>query len=107
MSASALSRRLNELEHRVAALEVANPTGALGAEFQAARIMPILHHGRRPSWWQDGEVALLVTRLHRCMEIKQVTALCRERFGIQRAPSNSSVHRYWQKLDGLAKESRR
>lgn len=80
---------------------------AARADEPAARSMPVLSHGRRPSWWQDVEVALLVTRLHRLVEIGQAVALCRERFGIERAPSMSSLHRYWMKLDRLARESRR
>jgi hypothetical protein len=80
---------------------------ATEAKEPAAPAMPILSHGRRPSWWQDVEVALLVTRLHRLVEIKQAVALCRERFGRARAHSLSSLHRYWMKLDAVARESRR
>lgn len=72
-----------------------------------AQALPILKHGRRPSWWQDSEVALLVTRLHRLVEIRQAVSLCRDRFGSERAPSKTSVHSYWMKLDALARESRR
>ena len=90
-------------------LEAANrrASGALGSELSAVRVLPVLSHGRRPSWWQDVEVALLVTHLHRLVEIGQAVALCRERFGNERAPSQSSLHRYWMKLDALARESRR
>ena len=70
-------------------------------------VMPVLNHGRRPSWWQDAEVALFVTQLHRQVEIRQAVKICQERFGIERAPSSSSLHRYWMKLDRLARESRR
>ena len=87
-------------------IEAASAAGALGSELAATRAMPILSHGRRPSWWQDSEVALLVTRLHRLVEIKQAVMLCRERFGKERSPSLSSLHRYWMKLDLLARESR-
>jgi hypothetical protein len=95
--------------HPKGVVEAANAAfgGALGSELSAARAMPILSHGRRPSWWQDTEVAVLVTRLHRLVEIGQAVAICRERFGDERSPSKSSLHRYWKKLDALARESGR
>lgn len=80
---------------------------AARASENAAQTMPVLSHGRRPSWWQDTEVAVFATRLHRLVEIGQAVELCRERFGIERAPSKSSLHRYWMKLDRVARESRR
>ncbi|MFC5421438.1 hypothetical protein ACFPOB_17915 [Bosea eneae] len=84
-----------------------NEEAAAAANGPVAQAAPVLSHGRRPSWWQDGEVRDLVTRLHRLLEIDQAVALCRKRFGIERAPSRSSLNRYWMKLDSLARESRR
>jgi hypothetical protein len=108
MSAPDIAQRLADLERRVGALEAAgniNP-GALGSELSAARSMPVLDHGRRPSWWGDAEVARFVTSLHRGVEIGRAVALCREIFGADRAPSRSSLARYWKKLDELARRSR-
>ncbi len=108
MSATDLSRRIDELERRVAVLEgrgAAN-SGALGSELSAARTMPVLEHGRRPSWWSDTEVARFVTSLHRAVELDRAVALCREIFGAERAPSRTSIGNYWKKLDELVRRSR-
>ncbi|PZR82567.1 MAG: hypothetical protein DI537_36470 [Stutzerimonas stutzeri] len=101
-------RHLHELrgEARQLIVQMGEEVTAVAKE-PAVPALPILGHGRRPSWWQDTEVAVLVTRLHRQVELRQAISLCQERFGWGRAPSMSSLHRYWTKLDALAREGRR
>lgn len=108
MTISEFLQKMSDFERRLVALETAEARrlAVLGSEVTTARVMPVLPHGRRPSWWQDAEIAQLVTHLHRQVEIKQAVSLCHQRFGIERAPSASSLHRYWMKLDKLAGSAR-
>ena len=61
--------------------------------------LPIWSNGRRPAFWGDIEVREHFTAFHRQMTIEQARAICASKFGLERTPSASAVHRYWQKLD--------
>ena len=61
--------------------------------------LPIWSNGRRPRWWGDSEVRAHLTAAHRQTTLAECLSTCIERFGRDRAPSLSSLHRYWQKLD--------
>lgn len=53
----------------------------------------------RPKWWWDLPVREFATSLHGTMTQAAALALCIEEFGKERAPSRSSLNRYWIKLD--------
>lgn len=53
----------------------------------------------RPRWWYDREVREAVIAAHRQMTIDIAVASLRQQFGRDRAPSRSSVGRFWQTLD--------
>lgn len=68
--------------------------------------LPIWKNGRRPVWWSDLEVREFLTLTHRQITLKEVVSVCRSRFG-DRAPSMSSVNRYWMQLDTVVGPSGR
>ncbi|WP_066477418.1 MULTISPECIES: hypothetical protein [unclassified Sphingomonas] len=53
----------------------------------------------RPSWWHDLPVRQAVIAHHRQMTITRAVALLKEEFGERRAPSKSSLGRFWKALD--------
>lgn len=53
-----------------------------------------------PAWFGDKELLAAVVRTHRVAKIDDVLDLLRANFGY-RAPSRSSLHRFWLRLDGL------
>jgi hypothetical protein len=83
---------------------VAGPTGDESATAKVlARMMPPAGPGRRmrwPSWYQDKPVLEAVVASHRQAEIDRVLADLQERFGA-RAPSRSSLGRFWLRLDSM------
>lgn len=73
-----------------------------------AQLVPTGRQGRRmrwPSWSRDEPVLEAVVASHRQAEIDQVIADLRERFGT-RAPSRSSLGRFWLRLDEMLKNTR-
>ncbi|MGH7027831.1 hypothetical protein [Brevundimonas sp.] len=63
--------------------------------------LPIWQTGHRPRWWSDADVRTCVILMHRQMQLDQVVAVITERYGEERAPSRSSIHRFWLRLDAL------
>jgi|GEM_PF-5489018 len=58
--------------------------------------------GRRPSWWGDIEVRSFLTSMHRQATLDQICDMARQKFGEDRAPSRSSLNRYWMRLESKA-----
>ncbi len=52
--------------------------------------------GRPPKIMIDSEIRAFVDDALKQMTFQEVAEAARERFGTRRAPSPSSVHRYWQ-----------
>ena len=59
-------------------------------------------NGRRPPWWGDLAIREMLTKAHRQMTLGEVRDLGQKRFGTS-FPSISGIHRYWEKLDLVAK----
>jgi len=53
-----------------------------------------------PRWYHDKEVLTAVVQTHRQASMDRVLELLKANFG-WRAPSRSSLHRFWLRLDGL------
>lgn len=100
---AALEARIAALEARLASIERAPliGRGALGSALEQSRKLPVLDHGRRPKFWTDPEVREWVTWQHRRLDLATALERCRAKFGADRTPSRSALHRYWQKLDAL------
>jgi len=60
---------------------------------------PINRVRRNPLFWTDSEVRDMVITLHRKVTVAQARDLVRDRFGAERTPSASALHRAWQRLD--------
>lgn len=74
----------------------------LARHAHAASSMPIWSNGRRPDFWSDLDVRLLLTATHRQMTLAQSLDVVVRLLGAERAPSKSAAHRYWQALDRAA-----
>lgn len=72
----------------------------------AVSSMPVWSNGRRPDFWVDLDVRLLLTATHRQMTLAQALDLIERLLGTERTPSKSAAHRYWQVLDRAASSSR-
>lgn len=97
-----LASAFAQMTERLAAIEAMLDFGErCPPERLAASIthLPIWPNGRRPRWWLDNEVRALLTVRHRQATIDQVRIEAVERFGEERAPSKSSLCRYWCQLD--------
>jgi hypothetical protein len=53
----------------------------------------------RPRWWYDLEVRAAAIEHHRQMPIAVAVAVIRNFHGKERAPSRSSLARFWLQLD--------
>lgn len=62
----------------------------------------VVQRRRHPSWWGDIEVRAFSTSMYRQATLDQVRDMARQAFGEDRAPSKSSLHRYWKHLDEIA-----
>lgn len=61
--------------------------------------LPVFKSGRRPPFFYDAPVRdLLIGCLHR-MTIDQARELCISEFGVERTPSRTAIHKFWQRLD--------
>lgn len=67
----------------------------------AGTTLPLLQSGRRPNFFGDVEVRELMVSLHREVKIAEAHRLCTDRFGPERTPSRSAIHRFWMYLDAL------
>lgn len=57
-----------------------------------------LHHsGRPPRLLVDSELRAFVDKALESMSFTAIAKAARKRFGIKRAPSKSTIHRYWQR----------
>jgi len=62
------------------------------------------HAGRSCSVESDPELQQYIHSIHERRTIKQITEMCRVKFGDKRGPSKSSIHRYIQKMTELAQQ---
>lgn len=53
-----------------------------------------------PQWWRVTELRSFLTKSHRKIRLVDVHAEALRRFG-NCVPSQSAIHRYWQRLDAL------
>lgn len=56
---------------------------------------------RRPRWWGDMPVRSALVALHRQMTIDDAIIILEAEFGPERAPSRSSLGRFWRSLDDM------
>lgn len=99
------------LERQNMLAAVAERVKQLGSE----ELVNVLPYGLRatgqrivnPRFFRDKEVPEAVIRTHRQATIDQVQEWLAEKFGPIRAPSRSSLHRFWKQLDGLYGARRR
>ncbi|MCW5723479.1 MAG: hypothetical protein KIS81_00810 [Maricaulaceae bacterium] len=98
------------LESRIAALEalgqrlealMENPLPAARALTHSEAVFGHLRLQRRPAWWHDAEVRGAILSRHRQMTLDRCRAEIATAFGESRAPSRSSIHRFWKALDLL------
>lgn len=54
-----------------------------------------------PKFWPDGPVRNQAIELYRMMTLDKAVAVLCERFGQDRAPSRSSLNRFWLRLDSF------
>lgn len=67
---------------------------------------PAWTNGRRPNFWGDIEVRLILTATHRQITLAAALEIALAIIGPERCPSRSAAHRYWQVLDRNASSSR-
>lgn len=98
-------RTIAELEERVARIEAAIAAGRPdNAGEELALFGPTWPDGRKrtqrfPKYWHDRPVREAVIRLHRTMTIDQAFDELVSRFGHDRSPSRTALHRVWQRID--------
>ena len=74
----------------------------LARHAHAVSTMPVWANGRRPDFWADLEVRLLLTATHRQMPLMQALGIIEQLLGAGRVPSRSASPRYWPALDRAA-----
>lgn len=62
------------------------------------------HIGGRSRIESDSELKAYIHSIQERRTIKQITKMCRVKFGKKRAPSNSAVHRYIKKVTKQVQE---
>lgn len=101
---------LRRIEARLGALESAGlrldavaqePRGVALALTYAVDIWAGQVRTTRPKFWADVEVRGLVMTTHRQMTVDRARAVIVERCGEERAPSRTSLHRFWMRLDKM------
>jgi hypothetical protein len=101
---------LRRIEARLDALESAGlrldavaqePRGVALALTYAVDIWAGQVRMTRPKFWADVEVRGLVLTTHRQMTVDGARAVIVTRCGKERAPSRTSLHRFWMRLDKL------
>lgn len=99
-----MERRLRQLEKLVAAQPVIDSPAFARAVAYAPTVLFLQHadgrrrRQRRPRWWGDIAVRGAVIEYHRQMTIDEALLNMQHRFG-DRAPSRSSLGRFWRQLD--------
>jgi len=94
-----------ELEERMERLELAVAAGRPNdAGEELALFGPTWPDGRRraqhfPKYWHDTPVREAVIAQHRRMTIDDAFAELVSRFGRDRSPSRTAIHRVWQRID--------
>ncbi len=98
---------LQRLEARLSALESAGLQMQSVADDPGPTVLALTHArelwtaGHRPRWWHDLEVRHLALTTHRQMSLDRAKAQIVDNLGAERAPSRSSLHRFWCQLDRL------
>lgn len=98
-------RTIAELEERVERLEAAVAAGRPDrVSGELALFGPTWPDGRKrtqrfPRYWHDVPVREAVLELHRKMTIDAAFAELVKRFGRDRSPSRTALHRVWQRID--------
>lgn len=72
-----------------------------GAVIGVTRISPNPGYGGVSPIDRDPELASFIRPLLGKSTVQVISDLCRERFGPDRAPSKSAIHRFWQRSNGL------
>ena len=67
------------------------------------RLFTVIGHSRRPAFWPDAEVRHLMIVEHGFATLDLARSRAVERFGVDRAPSRSAIHRFWASLDAFWK----
>ncbi len=105
---NALDRRIAQLERLARAQTNAGSDNFVRAVTYAPPIMAMIHDGsrrrrrqRRPRFWGDIEVRSLVMSLHRQCTIDEACQRLVTQFGPDRAPSRSSLGRFWKQYDSV------
>lgn len=94
-----------DLEERLGRLEQAVAAGRPDiASEELALFGPTWPDGRKrtqrfPKYWHDRDVREAVIGLHRTMTIDQAFGELVSRFGHDRSPSRTALHRVWQRID--------
>jgi hypothetical protein len=99
-----MERRLRQLEKLVAAQPIIDSPAYARAVAYAPTVLFLQsadgrrRRQRRPRWWGDIAVRGAVIEYHRQMTIDEALLNMQHRFG-DRAPSRSSLGRFWRQLD--------
>ncbi len=56
---------------------------------------------------KDQELADFITKLLQSHKLAEIERLCFEKFGVDRAPSKSSIHRFWCRLNSSKSVAKR
>ena len=102
-----MERRVRQIEKALALQDVAETPAFARALAYLPNILFLDHDdGRRrrqsrPRWWFDLPVREAAIGHHRQMTLDQATALLIAEFGKSRAPSRSSLARFWLTLDAV------
>lgn len=101
-----MDQRLERIERLLAVHERTSTPAFAKALAYAPTILFLEHEDgrarrmqRRPKWWHDQEIRAAVVATHRQMTIDEALTSIRAEFGKDRAPSRSSLGRFWQILD--------
>lgn len=102
---AAMEHRIAQLERLVSLQALTGTPDFAKALTDAEGLFPLrddngkLHSQHRFRWWGDLEVREQVIALHRQCTIHKAVALISENMGRDRAPSKSSVGRFWKAYD--------
>ena len=101
----AMERRLSQLENLIRMLAVTESREFARAVTHSPSIFTLLRPDgtvrvqSRFRWWGDVQVREAIIRHHRQMTIDRAVATISEECGSDRAPSRSSLGRFWKMLD--------
>lgn len=81
--------------------EAARRLGPVETQALALALAPVWRNGRRPAFWSDFDVRVLLVETHRQVALDEARHICAERYGPARTPSRSAIHRFWLALDAV------